>query len=139
MAKFGKFLLTTAAIVGTVATAYGIYKHKDVFLKTVTDDDDEDYDDFSEEDEADTKPHYVPLNNEGSVSEAVKDVVEDTVDAVEDVAENVADTVEETIEKTVDTVSDVVENIKESADNFSTLPEQMVVEESVEEFFNDEN
>ncbi len=140
MAKFGKFLLTTAAIVGTVATAYGIYKYKDTFLKAVSDDDDdEDYDDFSEEEDNEAnKPHYVPLNTEPTVGEAVKETVTNAASVAEDVAEDVADVVEEVVENASDAVEEVVETAREAADNFSPLPEQMAVEESVEEFFNDE-
>ena len=50
MAKFGKFLLSTAALVGTAATAYYIYKN--VKIKVDVDvEEDEDLDDFSEEEQ----------------------------------------------------------------------------------------
>mgnify|MGYP003469142223 CR=1 FL=1 len=110
MAKFGKFLLSTAALVGTAATAYYIYKN--VKIKVDVDvEEDEDLDDFSEED---VTPNYVPLNTETSP-------------------------VEEVIEKASEVAEEVKEAVTEAAEDFSTLAEQVNVEESVEEFFNDED
>lgn len=121
MAKFGKFLLSTAAVIGTAATAYYIYKN--VKIKVDLDvEEDEDLDDFSEED---VTPNYVPLNTETS--------------PVEEVIEKASEVAEEVKEKAADVVEEVKEAVTEAAEDFSTLAEQVNVEESVEEFFNDED
>lgn len=121
MAKFGKFLLSTAALVGTAATAYYIYKN--VKIKVDVDvEEDEDLDDFSDED---ITPNYVPLNTETS--------------PVEEVIEKASEVAEEVKEKAADVVEEVKEAVTEAAEDFSTLSEQMNVEETVEEFFNDED
>lgn len=106
MAKFGKFLLSTAALVGTAATAYYIYKNVKIKVD-VDSDEDEDLDDFSEEEET----TYVPLNTETSPVE----------------------------EKTSEVAEAVAEEPAEAADDFSPLSEQVSAEETVEEFFNDED
>ena len=120
MAKFGKFLLSTAALVGTAATAYYIYKNVKIKVDV---DEDEDLDDFSEEETEET--NYVPLNTETS--------------PVEEVIEKASEVAEEVKEKAADVVEEVKEAVTEAAEDFSTLAEQVNVEESVEEFFNDED
>lgn len=114
MAKFGKFLLSTAALVGTAATAYYLYKH--VKIDVVTEED-EDLDDFSEEETE--APRYVSLNTEASPVEK----------AAEAVAEKAAEVVEEAKEKAEDLVEAVAEKAEDVAED---------IEESVEEFFNDD-
>ena len=66
MAKFGKFLLSTAAVIGTAATAYYIYKNVKIKVDV---DEDEDLDDFSEEEETE-ETTYVTLNPDSPVKEA---------------------------------------------------------------------
>lgn len=114
MAKFGKFLLSTAALVGTAATAYYLYKNVKIHVGPINEEEDEDLDDFSEEAET----TYVPLNTNPSPAEEV-------VEAVTEKAEEVAEEVKE-----------AVTNV---AEDFTTLAEQVSAEESVEEFFNDED
>lgn len=122
MAKFGKFLLSTAALVGTAATAYYIYKN--VKIKVDVDvEEDEDLDDFSEEETEET--NYVTLTPETS--------------PVEEVIEKASEVAEEVKEKAADVVEEVKEAVTDAAEDFSTLAEQVNVEESVEEFFNDED
>lgn len=127
MAKFGKFLLSTAALVGTAATAYYIYKN--VKIKVDVDvEEDEDLDDFSEEEETE-ETTYVTLNPEASpVEEMAEAVAEKTAEVVEEVKEQAAEVIDE--------VKEAVTNI---AEDFSGLAEQVSAEESVEEFFNDED
>ncbi len=186
MAKFGKFLLTTAAMVGTAATAYYIYKN--VNTKNVEETPDEDYDDFTDLDEEEPveETRYVPLTKErvnsmvekvantvenvaGKASdmaknfvekvsttaeevaekveetvEAAEEKVEEIVEAAEEKAEEVVEATEEKVEEVVETAEEKVEEVVEATeekatDSFSSLPEQMAVEETVEEFFNDED
>lgn len=59
--KFGKFLLATAAIAG--AAAAFLYLQKKETANTVPEEDDADYDDFSEDLE-ETSRNYVPLTKE---------------------------------------------------------------------------
>ncbi len=120
MAKIGKILLSTAALVGTAATAYYLYKNVKIKVDV---EEDEDLDDFSEEEETE-ETTYVTLNPDSPVKEAVEKAAE----IAEDVKEEAAEVVEE--------VKEAVSNI---AEDFSGLAEQVNVEESVEEFFNDEN
>lgn len=120
MAKFGKFLLSTAALVGTAATAYYIYKNVKIKVDV---EEDEDLDDFSEEETEET--NYVTLTPETS--------------PVEEVIEKASEVAEEVKEKAADVVEEVKEAVTEAAEDFSTLAEQVNVEESVEEFFNDED
>ena len=125
MAKFGKFLLSTAAVIGTAATAYYIYKNVKIKVDV---EEDEDLDDFSEEEETE-ETTYVTLNPEASpVEEMAEAVAEKTAEVVEEVKEQAAEVVEE--------VKEAVTNI---AEDFSGLAEQVSAEECVEEFFNDED
>ena len=87
MAKFGKFLLSTAALVGTAATAYYIYKNVKIHVGPINEAEDEDLDDFSEEEET----TYVTLTPETSP-------VEEVVDAVAEKAEDIAEEVKEEVQ-----------------------------------------
>lgn len=117
MAKIGKILLSTAALVGTAATAYYLYKNVKIHVGPIEEEGDEDLDDFSEEEETE-ETTYVTLNPEAS--------------PVEEMAEAVA-------EKTAEVVEEVKEAVTNIAEDFSGLAEQVSAEETVEEFFNDED
>ncbi len=181
MKKFGKFLLSTAALVGTAATAYYIYKNVNTTNEEETPD--EDYDDFTDLDEEEPveETRYVPLTKErvnsmvekvantvenvagkasdmaksfvekvSTTAEEVAEKVEETVEAAEEKAEEFVEAAEEKVEDMVEATEEKAEEIVEATeekaeeaveatDSFSTLPEQMAVEETVEEFFNDED
>lgn len=135
MAKIGKLLLSTAALVGTAATAYYLYKNVKINAKIEVDlNGDEDLDDFSEEE--DTTPNYVTLNTDNS---PVKEAVEKVAEIAEDVKEEASEVVEEAKEQAAEVVDEVKEAVTNVAEDFSALSDQMAVEESVEEFFNDED
>lgn len=161
MAKFGKFLLTTAALTGTAAAAYYIYKNRNSAINVTNEEEtpDEDYDDFSDLEKESETPHYVPLTKERvndmvekvagaaqNVAEKATDMAKNIVEKVSGTAEDMAqkaedavETVEEKVETAVEAAEEKVEEtVDATADSFATLPEQMAVEESVEEFFNDE-
>ena len=128
MAKIGKILLSTAALVGTAATAYYLYKNVKIHVGPIEEEGDEDLDDFSEEEETE-ETTYVTLNPEASpVEEMAEAVAEKTAAVVEEVKEQAAEVVDE--------VKEAVSNI---AEDFSGLAEQVSAEETVEEFFNDED
>lgn len=99
--KFGKFLLFSAAAGAVAAGTYYFLKNKDKFLnKNAVDDDDEDYDDFSDDLDDESERSYVPLNTEVSdtvtdFTEAVADKAEDIVSSVSEQAEEAAETIEE--------------------------------------------
>ncbi len=65
--KFGKILLATAAIGTAAAAAYYYFRKKDADL-AASDNDDEDYDDFSEDldDDTDSSRTYVALNRDNT-------------------------------------------------------------------------
>lgn len=110
--KFGKFLLFSAAAGAIAAGTYYFLQNKDKFLnKDTTDDADDDYDDFSEDLDAEPERSYVPLNADaGDMASAVKETAEDVADAVtgkaEDIVSSVSDTVEEVAEEAAETVEE---------------------------------
>ena len=134
MAKIGKILLSTAALVGTAATAYYLYKNVKIHVGPIEEEGDEDLDDFSEEEETE-ETTYVTLNPDSPVKEAVEKAAE----IAEDVKEEAAEVVEEVKEQAAEVIEEVKEAVTNIAEDFSTLSDQMAVEESVEEFFNDED
>lgn len=108
--KFGKFLLFTAAVGAAGAAAYYYMQKKDAAL---SDESDDDYDDFSEDTEKDNGSRtYVPLNHDESAA------AEDTADSADS---------DPAFTPLSEQASQTAENIKEKA------------EESVEEFFDDED
>ena len=61
--KFGKVLLTTAAISAAAVAAYCYFRKKDAELSACCSDDD--YDDFSDDPDDDLERNYVSLDGEG--------------------------------------------------------------------------
>ena len=109
MAKnFGKFLLGMAAIGGAAAAAYYYLQKRDA-VDVTPENDDEDYDDFSDELDATPARNYVQLNKEPIAAEETEE-------------ETVAETIEESVEETA---AAVIEEVEETA-------------EVVEEFFDEE-
>ena len=102
--KFGKFLLFTAAVGTAAAAAYYFMQKKDSTIAE-SNDNDEDYDDFSEdlEDDAETTRNYVSLNlDNASTTEASEDVASEA-DEFTPLAEQLTeDSVEETCEEFFD-------------------------------------
>lgn len=100
--KFGKFLLFTAAV-GTAAAAAYYYMQKKDSAMAESQDNDDDYDDFSEdlEDDAETSRNYVSLNFDSASAEASEEENPTTEDftPLTDIAEDV---VEETCEEFFD-------------------------------------
>lgn len=104
--KFGKILLFTAAIGTAAAAAYYYMQKKDAALES-SDDNDEDYDDFSEdlEDDLEETRSYVSLNRD-TTSEKEDD--EETGDEgdftplTEQVNKLSSDATEETVEEFFD-------------------------------------
>lgn len=131
--KFGKFLLATAAIGTAAAAAYYFLKKNDQGNDDVDDSSDEDYDDFSSDlkKTEETSRNYVPLNPSSPAPEA-EDVpyivVEDTKDAAPGKEDDFLD-----------------DSLKNTEDGFTSLADQAIstveekAEETVEEFFDDEN
>ncbi len=105
--KFGKFLLLTAAV-GTAAAAAYYYVRKKDGISSVIQDDDEDYDDFSDDldDASETASrNYVALNREGQSAAAESNVSAPDKESDTEftpLAEQIAQTDEEKMEKSVE-------------------------------------
>ena len=122
--KFGKLLLVSAAIGSAIGAAYYFARKKDAEYGSVEDD----YDDFSEENEKESDSRsYVPLNPEGqaegkeSAAPAQEEAPADSNCAAQDTSDASA-----------------------GQDGFTPLAEQVAdtaqkAEESVEEFFDEED
>ena len=100
--KFGKFLLGMAALGGAAAAAYYYLQKKDA-VDVTPENDDEDYDDFSDELEEAPARNYVQLNKEvvtvpveeETAADAVAEIAEDAVEEIVEIVEETADAVEE--------------------------------------------
>jgi len=110
--KFGKFVLFTAAAAAAGAGVYYYLKNKEA-LASDFDEEDEDYDDFSDDLEDETNRSYVALSHDGAASE--------------DAAVAEADAEEVTEEAPFEKLSSIVSDAAETA------------EEKVEEFFDEED
>lgn len=108
--KFGKFLLFTAAVGATAAAAYYFVRKKDSDL-SIFQDEDEDYDDFSDEfgDDTDTSTRsYVSLTRDGQDTSEDIAAPADYEDAAtftpltEQLEQDVEDKLDETIEEFFD-------------------------------------
>lgn len=139
--KFGKFLLATAAIGTAAAAAYYFLQKKDSEL-SAQDETDEDYDDFSDtlDEETETPSrNYVSLTPEqvNKPETAVEETVAKEAAPVEEAVVEEA-VVEETTP--AEEAASVEEEpfVEEVEETFSSLNDQMNAEETVEEFFDDE-
>lgn len=96
--KFGKFLLFTAAVGTAAAAAYYFMQKKDSTMAE-SNDNDEDYDDFSEDldEEAETGRNYVALNLD---SAPTADASENTASEADDFTPLAEQLAEETVEET---------------------------------------
>lgn len=155
--KFGKLLLFSAAIGAAVAGTY--YYMSDRKKPVSCDaDDDTDFDDFSEELDADEELHnsskkrsYVTLDSE-KVADSVKKATEDAIDLAKTVAADAKVIAKDVFEDTKKTFSDArdIANImsgnhdsasfeKDGSVDFDEKPiTEDVPADSVEEFFDDD-
>lgn len=116
--KFGKFLLLTAAV-GTAAAAAYYYVRKKDDINSVMQDDDEDYDDFSDDldDASETASrNYVALNREGQSAAESNVSAPDKESDTEftPLAEQIAQADEEKMEKSVEEFFDEESTDEES-------------------------
>ena len=88
--KFGKVLLTTAAISAAAVAAYCYFRKKDAELSACCSDDD--YDDFSDDPDEDLERNYVSLDGESVKAEEDKD---DAKNASDDDFTSLADKIAE--------------------------------------------
>ena len=139
--KFGKFVMTTAALGALAAGAYYFFMKKNDFLDD--DFDDEDYDDFDDDlddDETDGQ------------SEADRKYVDLDLTKASEKVEETAEKVEEAAEKVEEAINDKAADFKEglnaakaeATDKIVGLAEDTAkaadeAEEKVEEFFDDED
>jgi len=160
--KFGKLLLLTAV---TGLAAYGTYTYlqkKDKLAGNPANDDyDDDFDDFSEDLDDDITPAkeraYVPLNldkAEAFATEAfqkAKEVISDSVQQVKETVKSVADsqgyhtsftditsTAKEVVDVPAKDVEPAEEEVSETVADEVPAPEDISSEDTVEEFFDDE-
>ena len=102
MAKLGKFLLATAAIGTAAAAAYYYFKKKDAAC-TVSGENDEDYDDFSDDLDTEAQRNYVPLNLDSTAAQSTaEEMVFEEADTAVTETETVADAVEEFFDEDLD-------------------------------------
>ena len=105
--KLGKFLLGMAAIGGAAAAAYYYLQKKDA-VDVTPENDDEDYDDFSDELEEAPARNYVQLNKEVVTVPVEEEAVEEetAADAVAEIAEDAVEEIVEIVEETADAVEE---------------------------------
>lgn len=99
--KLGKFLLFTAAVGSAAVAAYYFLQKKDS-VNPVSEDDD--YDDFSEDPDSDSKEkhNYVSLTPESRGTETVEEQKEDGFTPLTETVSQAAENAEETVEEFFD-------------------------------------
>lgn len=120
--KFGKFLMTTAALGALAAGAYYFFMRNDEFLADDFDEDD-DFDDFDED-----------LDDDGADRKYVDLDLSKTAEKAEEAVEEKADEFKEGLNAAKAEATDkIVGEAKETAETANK------VEEEVEEYFDDED
>lgn len=105
--KFGKFLLFTAAVGAAGAAAYYYMQKKDASL---LEESDEDYDDFSEDLDAENNSRtYVPLNHDETAPEENTSPAQDAESASNDFFTPLAEQVTQAAETVKNEVEEAVE------------------------------
>lgn len=145
MKKFTKCLFKIAAI-GAVAGGAFSYLKKHGYIQVITDETDEDLDNFSEEDTSDAKRTYIHVDTESMKTKA-KEMAQDVKTKAEEWAdiaqEKAGDIAEELKDKAEDAYEDAKKMAGTAAENVASAVEKAWYEaedtvEKVEEFFNDE-
>ncbi len=128
--KLGKFLLFSAAVGAVAGSAYYYFQHKDSIRKDIPLDSDDDYDDFSEDLDADCNRNYVDLDLDKADKAQASDIKAELSQKASGVAEKV-------LEKTADALSAAAGKLSETAHALDNVMNTQ--EPTTEEFFDDED
>lgn len=107
--KFGKFVLFTAAAAAAGAGVYYYLKNKEA-LTSDFDEEDEDYDDFSDDLEEEANRSYVALSHDGAATEVAKEVTEEApFEKLSSIVSDAAEAAEEKVEEFFDEEDEISE------------------------------
>lgn len=100
--KFGKFVLFTAAVAAAGAGVYYYLKNKEA-LASEFDEEDEDYDDFSDDlEETEANRSYVALSHDSTAPTEDADAEEAPFEKLSSIVSDAAETAEEKVEEFFD-------------------------------------
>ena len=135
--KFGKFLLCAAAICGAAAAAYQYLQKKDA-ITISKENNDEDYDDFSEETEETPSRSYVSLTKELTNDAITEEVIADDKIDADAIANDNADADEIAEDEAIYAENDA-EADAPTPEVVTAVLEEQPAPEVVEEFFGGED
>lgn len=145
MKKFTKCLLKLTAVCAVAGGAFS-YLKKQGYIRVVSDETDDDLDNFSEHDTESEERTYVHVDTQ-AMKEKAKEMAQDVKEKAEEVAQDVKAKAEEWADIAQDKAEDAYEDAKKAAEtaaaHVATAVEKAWYEaedtvEKVEEFFNDE-
>ncbi len=131
MKKFIKFVFTLIGIGTAVAGAFVWLKNRG-FITITTGTEDEDYDDFLADETDETERSYINVDTK-AMKEKAKEMAQELKEEIKDKAEAAYDEAKKMAKDASKSIADTVEKVWYEAEETAEI-----VEEKVEEFFNDE-